>query len=178
MSCGERVSSDEFDPIPVLISKNTNQGKIKRLPRWALALLKQIQLSQLFLVTTVAWRLDFLKLFYQSNLPKKPCCCFADALLLLQGCSTKMISAYIVFPHTCLCSVKKFHLSLWSFCNFTPSFAPPSALPCPSLSFFFPSAFPLWHIPGGHSHRNSDTSESNIPNLARSLLLVDQLIDL
>lgn len=45
--------------------------------------------------------------------------------------------AYIVFPHTCLCSVKKFHLSLRSFCNFTHSFAPPSALPCPSLSFFF-----------------------------------------
>lgn len=103
----------------------------------SLASLKQIQLSQLFLVTTVAWRLDLLKLFYQSNLPNKPCCCFADALLLLQGCSTKMISAYIVFPHTCLCSVKTFHLSLWSFCNFTHCFAPPSALPCPSLSLFF-----------------------------------------
>uniref|UniRef100_A0A1A8Q4J4 non-specific serine/threonine protein kinase n=1 Tax=Nothobranchius rachovii TaxID=451742 RepID=A0A1A8Q4J4_9TELE len=31
---------------------------------------------------------------------------------------------------------------------------------------------------GGHSHSNSGTSESSIPNLARSLLLVDQLIDL
>uniref|UniRef100_A0A8C6NMC0 non-specific serine/threonine protein kinase n=1 Tax=Nothobranchius furzeri TaxID=105023 RepID=A0A8C6NMC0_NOTFU len=30
----------------------------------------------------------------------------------------------------------------------------------------------------GHSHSNSGTSESSIPNLARSLLLVDQLIDL
>ncbi|KAK7934175.1 hypothetical protein WMY93_005071 [Mugilogobius chulae] len=31
---------------------------------------------------------------------------------------------------------------------------------------------------GGHSRSNSGTSESSIPNLARSLLLVDQLIDL
>ncbi|XP_054904871.1 AP2-associated protein kinase 1-like isoform X7 [Poeciliopsis prolifica] len=31
---------------------------------------------------------------------------------------------------------------------------------------------------GGHSHSNSGSSESSIPNLARSLLLVDQLIDL
>uniref|UniRef100_A0A1A8H1N4 non-specific serine/threonine protein kinase n=1 Tax=Nothobranchius korthausae TaxID=1143690 RepID=A0A1A8H1N4_9TELE len=31
---------------------------------------------------------------------------------------------------------------------------------------------------GGHSHSNSGASESSIPNLARSLLLVDQLIDL
>ncbi|KAL3063318.1 hypothetical protein OYC64_002982 [Pagothenia borchgrevinki] len=31
---------------------------------------------------------------------------------------------------------------------------------------------------GGHSRSNSGSSESSIPNLARSLLLVDQLIDL
>uniref|UniRef100_A0A3P9NM47 non-specific serine/threonine protein kinase n=1 Tax=Poecilia reticulata TaxID=8081 RepID=A0A3P9NM47_POERE len=31
---------------------------------------------------------------------------------------------------------------------------------------------------GGHTHSNSGSSESSIPNLARSLLLVDQLIDL
>ncbi|XP_056890192.1 AP2-associated protein kinase 1-like isoform X3 [Takifugu flavidus] len=29
MSCGERGNSDEFDPIPVLISKNTNQGDMQ-----------------------------------------------------------------------------------------------------------------------------------------------------
>lgn len=31
---------------------------------------------------------------------------------------------------------------------------------------------------GGHSRSNSGASESSLPNLARSLLLVDQLIDL
>uniref|UniRef100_K7FN21 AP2 associated kinase 1 n=2 Tax=Pelodiscus sinensis TaxID=13735 RepID=K7FN21_PELSI len=31
---------------------------------------------------------------------------------------------------------------------------------------------------GGHSRNNSGSSESSLPNLARSLLLVDQLIDL
>ncbi|XP_056364510.1 AP2-associated protein kinase 1 isoform X7 [Oenanthe melanoleuca] len=32
--------------------------------------------------------------------------------------------------------------------------------------------------PGGHSRNNSGSSESSLPNIARSLLLVDQLIDL
>lgn len=36
MSCGEKGNDDEFDPIPVLISKNSNQGKINRTQRWAL----------------------------------------------------------------------------------------------------------------------------------------------
>ncbi|KFO89636.1 AP2-associated protein kinase 1, partial [Charadrius vociferus] len=31
---------------------------------------------------------------------------------------------------------------------------------------------------GGHSRNNSGSSESSLPNIARSLLLVDQLIDL
>lgn len=35
MSCGEKGNDDEFDPIPVLISKNSNQGKVNRIPRWA-----------------------------------------------------------------------------------------------------------------------------------------------
>lgn len=33
MSCGEKGNDDEFDPIPVLISKNSNQGKVNRAPR-------------------------------------------------------------------------------------------------------------------------------------------------
>lgn len=107
MSCGERSNSDEFDPIPVLISKNTNQGKFNRMPKWVLALLKQIHFSQLFLVTTVAWRLYLLKLFYQSNLSNKPSCSSSDAVLLLCH-SKKMIPAYIVSPHTFLCSAKNF----------------------------------------------------------------------
>lgn len=36
MSCEEKGNDDEFDPIPVLISKNSNQGKVNRIPRWAL----------------------------------------------------------------------------------------------------------------------------------------------
>ncbi|NXI46363.1 AAK1 kinase, partial [Galbula dea] len=34
------------------------------------------------------------------------------------------------------------------------------------------------NAPGGHSRNNSGSSESSLPNIARSLLLVDQLIDL
>ncbi|XP_037742473.1 AP2-associated protein kinase 1 isoform X24 [Chelonia mydas] len=37
---------------------------------------------------------------------------------------------------------------------------------------------PLSDTPGGHSRNNGGSSESSLPNLARSLLLVDQLIDL
>lgn len=36
MSCGEKGNDDEFDPIPVLISKNSNQGKVNKTLRWAL----------------------------------------------------------------------------------------------------------------------------------------------
>lgn len=36
MSCGEKGNDDEFDPIPVLISKNSNQGKANLILRWAL----------------------------------------------------------------------------------------------------------------------------------------------
>lgn len=36
MSCEEKGNDDEFDPIPVLISKNPNQGKVTKIPRWAL----------------------------------------------------------------------------------------------------------------------------------------------
>lgn len=36
----------------------------------------------------------------------------------------------------------------------------------------------IWPLLGGHSRSNSGSSESSLPNLARSLLLVDQLIDI
>lgn len=44
------------------------------------------------------------------------------------------------------------------------------------LSYSFSSCF--WHVLGGHSHSSSGSSETSLPTLARSLLLVDQLIDL
>lgn len=66
-----------------------------------------------------------------------------------------------------------FIFSITIFVNTAYSFACPSVLP--SLSSL---SLSLWHISGGHSRSNSGSSESSIPNLARSLLLVDQLIDL
>lgn len=47
-----------------------------------------------------------------------------------------------------------------------------------SMSISFSVSLSFCHVSGGHSRSNSGSSESNIPNLARSLLLVDQLIDL
>lgn len=46
MSCGEKGNDDEFDPIPVLISKNSNQGKVNRIPRWALTPAEAQNMSQ------------------------------------------------------------------------------------------------------------------------------------
>lgn len=46
MSCGEKGNGDEFDPIPVLISKNSNQGKVNRIPRWALQTAEAQAMSQ------------------------------------------------------------------------------------------------------------------------------------
>lgn len=71
MSVG-KGNEDEFDPIPVLISKNSNQGKVNRIPRWALTPAKvpslatqtnewlstQIQLADLFPVTAHVRRLE------------------------------------------------------------------------------------------------------------------------
>lgn len=47
-----------------------------------------------------------------------------------------------------------------------------------SMSISVSLSLSFWHVSGGHSRSNSGSSESSIPNLARSLLLVDQLIDL
>ncbi|XP_050838932.1 AP2-associated protein kinase 1 isoform X6 [Serinus canaria] len=55
--------------------------------------------------------------------------------------------------------------------NLMPGFQP--AAPADA---FGGSSFPAG--PGGHSRNNSGSSESSLPNIARSLLLVDQLIDL
>lgn len=82
MSCGEKGNDDEFDPIPVLISKNSNQGKVKRILRWALTPTEaptmshkewfspQIQLPWLFPVTAGVRKLVFvtLRLFYPVKL--------------------------------------------------------------------------------------------------------------
>lgn len=83
-------------------------------------------------------------------------------------CSPSCI--FLLCHHLRLLTFRSFHTI---FVNITHSFASPSALPWPSLV-----SFCLWHISGGHSRSNSGSSESSIPNLARSLLLVDQLIDL
>lgn len=61
-------------------------------------------------------------------------------------------------------------VSLFSFFSFTCS-----AHLTLTLCFVLNPVFPL---PGGHSRNSSGSSESSLPNLARSLLLVDQLIDL
>lgn len=102
------------------------------------------------------------------------------------------LSASLSFcPHSCislLCHHFPLMLIISSFfiffnsipVNMTYSFAclspSPSGPPCPSLSLSLSLSF--CHVSGGHSRNNSGTSESSIPNLARSLLLVDQLIDL
>lgn len=74
----------------------------------------------------------------QSSLSNRPFCFFADALLV-KCRSTKMILHF--FSLHMLLLYWKLHLLLWLFCTITHSFAPPSALPCPSLFFFPPLLF-------------------------------------
>jgi len=56
-----------------------------------------------------------------------------------------------------------------------------SSPPPPSVCLYSSSSSPplfLRPVSGGHSRSNSGGSESSLPSLARSMLLVDQLIDL
>lgn len=46
------------------------------------------------------------------------------------------------------------------------------------MCVLFNTEFLSLTLSGGHSRNNSGSSESSLPNIARSLLLVDQLIDL
>uniref|UniRef100_A0A8C6KWR0 non-specific serine/threonine protein kinase n=1 Tax=Nothobranchius furzeri TaxID=105023 RepID=A0A8C6KWR0_NOTFU len=94
-------------------------------------------------------------------------------------------ASFSFFPHSCT-HPSHFYLLIHHLFHTTPP--PPTTFFLWLVCYYLPwllhahlcllPSFFLARFPGGHSHSNSGTSESSIPNLARSLLLVDQLIDL
>lgn len=75
-----------------------------------------------------------------------------------------------------LLSLLSFSLAVFACRDSRSSASPPRVCLYSSCPLAFPLS--LWPILGGHSRSNSGGSESSLPSLARSLLLVDQLIDL
>lgn len=88
---------------------------------------------------------------------------FLYAVYMLAICFYHILHTHTPFSFPLLSSI------------YFPLLTPPPPPFSLSLSFSLSSSLSFWHVLGGS---NSGSSETSLPNLACSLLLVDQLIDL